>query len=1037
MQNKKEKEKIYNKNELYKTTYFKKDDFRKIENICFAKSVSNKSAIILFHKRSKNKYNIHTNNFSQKSNLGKDKTLNNTFHKINDIIKMHKNNSYKINKINNSKKYNKNKSTNQSSLNYSPIETLKKFKNKKIIPNNDSSSNNNNITNISVCLTNINMFHKNNGNYSPSPSPSFCKKIKKIKNKKTNLNFNNKNKNQKIRSKTFNSNFLDYYDKIKYDKEKEKNKTLLEKKMKYFLDYCKDDIESLLVPNSELEEEKNIPKNITHNNLDNHNIIKKRSKTTINNKSHNNKNININKKRNYIINDELNKERYNTFNYGNSNLKETNSFYYSHNISSINKKDNKTINNNLEKSNHKKPRVDTFEYLAKILNSINTSNIIKSLQKSIKKEEIGKKNEKNEQTDFFRKKNKNNNMNKNKILINERRFKKNNNIKVYIENKKKLFKINDMQKKKKGKENYLKKYIQLYKLQENINNYSNNNINNINTKILSKIKNNFYCGKNNINKTHKIIKNKENLSSSQSTIIDKPNYYQNILDIQNIYNNNTLNLDNKNINPPYINENKEKILKYENEEKNKIIINKDIDDNICNNKDNNIQLNQIKIDINDSNKKNFNVINNINNEEVFFKCQNTLEKANKIIGGKKVEYLINNFKNINFKNEENKEEENNNNYIIDFKNDYSFKLNDSNSNDMNSYQTSKFCNSQVISEEKRIEEKEKEKEKNNEIKQYKDENINNNNNKITEQNIFINNSFKKDENYNYDNDEENKTNTPTIPSIELPPTIQLLSGSDTREEKKLKEKEDKNSIQNKYDFNEEKLENYKEILTSLFEYLKLITQRNALNDIITYGDKKYKYKIGFEQLIILIKSIPFNVIRAIQQSQYYTFVFRHLFIPYISRAFHKLKLYSLKYQFFAKIGQILKYIFKKIIFKKIKNFKKNNIELNNNIINDNLTIKSLEEIEEIKNININKIEKNENKIEIKNNYKYSEEDISANKEKDSIEWDNTFINGKQITNRDNSNIIKDFSKIYNNSNSYSADYNVSIQEIIFEDDKNK
>ena len=86
---------------------------------------------------------------------------------------------------------------------------------------------------------------------------------------------------------------------------------------------------------------------------------------------------------------------------------------------------------------------------------------------------------------------------------------------------------------------------------------------------------------------------------------------------------------------------------------------------------------------------------------------------------------------------------------------------------------------------------------------------------------------------------------------------------------------------------------------------------------------------------------------------------------------------------------------------------------------------------------LKKITINENKIEIKNNYKYSEEDISANKEKDSIEWDNTFINGKQITNRDNSNIIKDFSKIYNNSNSYSADYNVSIQEIIFEDDKNK
>ena len=35
----------------------------------------------------------------------------------------------------------------------------------------------------------------------------------------------------------------------------------------------------------------------------------------------------------------------------------------------------------------------------------------------------------------------------------------------------------------------------------------------------------------------------------------------------------------------------------------------------------------------------------------------------------------------------------------------------------------------------------------------------------------------------------------------------------------------------KYEFTKEKLDNYNEILTSLFEYLKLITQRNALNDI--------------------------------------------------------------------------------------------------------------------------------------------------------------------------------------------------------------
>ena len=121
--------------------------------------------------------------------------------------------------------------------------------------------------------------------------------------------------------------------------------------------------------------------------------------------------------------------------------------------------------------------------------------------------------------------------------------------------------MNDIHKKKKGKEDNLKKYIQLYKLQENINNYSNNNIDNLNTKILSKIKNDFYCGKN-TNNTQNKIKNKENLTSSQSTIIDKPNYYQNILDIQNIYNNTNLELINKNNNPIYINDNKEKILKY-------------------------------------------------------------------------------------------------------------------------------------------------------------------------------------------------------------------------------------------------------------------------------------------------------------------------------------------------------------------------------------------------------------------------------------------------------------------------------------------
>ena len=86
---------------------------------------------------------------------------------------------------------------------------------------------------------------------------------------------------------------------------------------------------------------------------------------------------------------------------------------------------------------------------------------------------------------------------------------------------------------------------------------------------------------------------------------------------------------------------------------------------------------------------------------------NTLEKANKIIGGNKIESLINNFKNIRSSNEENIIQDKYNIPLYDYKNDYSFKLTESNSNDANSIQTSKFCNSQAFLEERKNEEKKK------------------------------------------------------------------------------------------------------------------------------------------------------------------------------------------------------------------------------------------------------------------------------------------------------------------------------------------
>jgi hypothetical protein len=263
----------------------------------------------------------------------------------------------------------------------------------------------------------------------------------------------------------------------------------------------------------------------------------------------------------------------------------------------------------------------------------------------------------------------------------------------------------------------------------------------------------------------------------------------------------------------------------------------------------------------------------------------------------------------------------------------------------------------------------------------------------------------------------------------------------------LEENKNKNE-KREYNFDEEKLENYKEILSSLFEYLKLITQRNALNDIITYGDIKYKYRIGFEQLIILIKSVPFNIIRAIQQRQYYNFVFRQLFIPYIARAFHRLQIYCFYNKLFIKESEIIKIIFKKLIFKKLKNYKKiklqndiNNNELNKKTINSNMTIKSLEDLPELKeSINHKKSnKKNEEKNNKQNKTKKktvescTDQDISESKEIDSIEWDNNFLNDKQLSNRDNSNIINNFTKINKDDNNYSADFNISIQEIVFEE----
>ena len=104
-----------------------------------------------------------------------------------------------------------------------------------------------------------------------------------------------------------------------------------------------------------------------------------------------------------------------------------------------------------------------------------------------------------------------------------------------------------------------------------------------------------------------------------------------------------------------------------------------------------------------------------------------------------------------------------------------------------------------------------------------------------------------------------------------------------------------------------------------------------------------------------------------------------------------------------------------------------------------MTIKSLEDLPELKDSinqkNNNKKNEEKSKKKKKTFDSCTDQDISESREIDSIEWDNNFLNEKQLSNRDNSNIINKFTKINKNNDdkNYSADFNISIQEIVFEE----
>ena len=808
------------KNKLFKNKNFKPIQFKKIENTFKLDFSNNKTSIILFKKshnknistdKNKKQYNNIKIYNNSKSNDKKSKTLNNTFHQKKKLF----NNSKPKNKISFSKNVKRNKillsEIKNKDKNKKHFE-LKSLNKRTYSPINKSHNKNDKIT-----------FFTQKRNKTPIKDNNI-----RLFNNKLNVSPSDKNKNINYNFKTF------YNDKSYY---KSKINSIIEKNKKDFISKEKSFI---------------LKRNKSFNNTNPKYNIKFQFKS--------NKTKNFFKGR-HIVDDKF-EETFNTFNKTFTHKKEINSYSY------FKKNERVNLNKNNKNKFEKKPRVDTLEYLTKIMNSKKPRNLAEKQNENGNLND-NKNNNKDEYINIFRKKN-----NEKDKSSNEK-----SDIKKYIQVKKKLYKLNNIKKKKKEKEEELKKYLELYKLQKNIFNSNNNTFYN-NTKIHNISNSPKNDEKNENDFLYNNYNNNEFLSSIDSTIVDKNNFYQGIIDIQKIYSNNIIN--------------------------NNIIIN-NFPNSECNNKrgkNTNIKKKEETNNHHQKNKK----LNIQNHKEMDINNNNINLKKNELKEEKIVEI---NFVYSSLAKEEEKKEENEKETIkkddnsinqlneiqINELNEYSFKLNNSNSDsndvkensEINSCTTSKFCNSQLQSEQNR----------------QNNKNIN----------------------------EEKKDNSLKI-------------------EDNLEKKE-------KYEFTKEKLDNYKEILSSLFEYLKLITQRNALNDIISYGDMKYKYKIGFEIILTLIKLAPFNIIRAIQQAQYYHFAFRQLFIPYITKYFHKLKSFYIYDKHFERGEKKLKHIYIKLVIKKIKEFKK-----------------KVENIEKIKE-------------------SLSDKDISGSKENDLIEWDNSFFDENQ------------------------------------------
>ena len=449
-------------------------------------------------------------------------------------------------------------------------------------------------------------------------------------------------------------------------------------------------------------------------------------------------------------------------------------------------------------------------------------------------------------------------------------------IKEYIVKKKREKKLKEEKENKTKQAKKFNRYLVLNKLNEDIISNMNKNMSKINEEknknknMKEKIPNEFYIGKKEVSIKRKNSNISHTTESSQSTVLDQNNYYLDLIMSKNILANNLP------INNIY------------NE------INDENDNNIVTTtKDKDIQ-NTFEINTNNSNNKlSQEIIKNIggvkDNKDIYgelkIKCKEAINRANHLFNEKNMQELIKQYKDNN-----NGELNNNNNDDIN--------NNDNNNFNNNIIETNNGEINNIIIDENK-----------------KEENINENNENIiptenkepeniTEVNNDINNNNNND-NKNDINIKENKEEPIIIKEEENPK-------EETKEEIPVEKKEKKT-----YEFSPEILENYNNIFISIDDYLNSLIKKNAINDIISYGDSRIAYKVGLENLVIFIKSYPFNELKNIYQRQYYKDVLRQFFIPYIRKAFNNINLYGFYLTKFSEINKAIEQIYRIVFIKRL------------------------------------------------------------------------------------------------------------------------